>query len=129
MPLPNIEHQDLAGALTAILMFTHGFDGLGQVFPGVNVSDRSDHLSENYRCSDVAVYLSETPAERRNAYWLGDPDLAIEVVIHDDITRDIFAFYAKVGSRELLILDRDTRPLALYALDPAAGALLSVGRS
>ena len=34
--------------------------GLGEAFPGVNVSDRSDDWTQNYREPDVAVFLEGT---------------------------------------------------------------------
>ena len=58
---------------------------------------------------------------------MGGPDLAIEIVSPHDKSREKLEFYAKVGTRELLILDRDPWSLELYRL--SEGTLALVGRS
>jgi Uma2 family endonuclease len=115
MPDPNIEHQGIAGRLMMLVLGPMvEVPGLGHVFPGVNVSDRLDDWKKNFRCPDVAVYLNGNPAEERGAYWLGGPDFAVEIISPDDRSRDKLGFYAKVGVRELLIIDRDPWALELY---------------
>ena len=61
---------------------------------------------KNYRCPDVAVFLPGNPAEDRGTHWLGGPDFAVEVLSPDDRSRKKLDFYAKVGVRELLLVDR-----------------------
>jgi Uma2 family endonuclease len=126
MPLPNIEHQGIVTRLPRALVVVED-TGLGQVFAGTNVSDQEVDWRQNYRCPDLAVYLNENPAEPRNAYWLGGPDLAVEVVSQGDRSREKLDFYAKVGTRELLLIDRDPWSLELHRLGPDGPAL--VGRS
>ncbi|MBX6313173.1 MAG: Uma2 family endonuclease [Isosphaeraceae bacterium] len=116
MPLPNDEHQEIVGGLVSILHVVVGWPGLGDVRPGVNVSDRDDDWTQNYRCSDVVVFLQGTAAITRGAYWLGGPDFTIEVLSKDDRTREKLPFYARVGVRELLLIDRDPWALELYRL-------------
>ncbi len=127
MPLPNIEHQDIGTGLSTILTIVIGWTGLGKVFQGVNVSDRADDWAQNYRCPDVAVYLNENPARNCGAHWCGGPDFAVEITSPDDRTRDKLDFYAGVGVRELLVLDRQPWSLELYRAGD--GVLLPVGRS
>jgi len=114
MPNPNIEHQGIATRLTIIFGGLIEWSGLGNVFQGVNVSDRADDWSKNYRCPDVAVYLTGNPAIANGAYWLGGPDFAVEVISPDDRSREKFDFYARVGVRELLLIGRDPWGLELY---------------
>ena len=114
MPNPNIEHQDIATALSAVLWAVIGLPGRGKVYQGVNVSDRLDDWTKNYRCPDVAVYLEGNPAEAKGAFWYGGPDFAVEIVSPDDRARDKLGFYAAVGVRELLLLDRDPWTLELF---------------
>ena len=114
MPNPNIEHQGIAGRLLMVLGPVIEWTGLGRVFPGVNVSDRLDDWTKNYRCPDVAVYLEGNPAEAKGAFWYGGPDFAVEIVSPDDRARDKLGFYAAVGVRELLLLDRDPWTLELF---------------
>ncbi len=115
-PMPNDEHQMLVNAMAAILQDVVGWPGLGQVRPGVNVSDRSENWQQNYRVPDVAVFLNETKAVNHSSFWLGGPDLAVEVVSAEDQTREKLAFYGLVSTRELLIIDRDPWQLELHRL-------------
>lgn len=115
-PMANNEHQDIVGRLTALIANVIGWDN-GRVLPGTNVSDQDDDWTENYRCPDVAIYLKNTQAEDRGAYWLGGPDFAVEVVIPQDRSLEKLPFYAKVKTRELLIIDRDPWALTLFRLE------------
>ncbi|MGO9918852.1 MAG: Uma2 family endonuclease, partial [Isosphaeraceae bacterium] len=108
-PLADNEHQQLGFDLAwAIKM------GLGQrirIFPGCNVSSRSQRWKRNYRCPDVAVFLPDNPAEDRKTHWFGGPDFAVEIQSPFDRSREKFGFYAKVGVRELMFVAR--RPWSL----------------
>ena len=77
-----------------------------EFFPGCNVSDQPERWKRNYRCPDVAVFLPGNPAEDRGTHWYGGPDFAAEVHSRFDRSRKKFGFYAKVGVRELLLVDR-----------------------
>lgn len=114
--LPNDQHQGIVGRLTTILTLTVELAGAGLVRPGVNVSDRRDAWKENYRCPDVVVYLFGNPAENRGAHWYGGPDLAVEVVSRGEDPHAKLDFYAKVSTRELLVIDRDPWRLELFRL-------------
>jgi len=109
-------HQDQVGQLIGVLWTVITLPGLGKVRPGVNVSDRAENWTENYRIPDIAVFLEGCAAENRHTHWFGGPDWATEIVSRGDRTRKKFDFYAKVGTRELLIIDRDPWALELYVL-------------
>ena len=125
--MPNNQHQGLVMRLASLCQFLISDAGLGQVFPGCNVTDRTTKWRQNYRCPDVAVFLNETTALDKGSHWLGGPDLAIQIVSPRDKSREKREFYAKVGTRELLIVDRDPWSLELYRL--TAETLVLVGRS
>jgi Uma2 family endonuclease len=125
-PLPNNRHQEIVAQLIFILETTIGLPGLGDVFPGVNVSDRED-WTENYRCPDVAVFLRGGTAVNRETFWLGGPDFAVEVVSPEDRVREKLPFYAKVGVRELLVVVCEPWALELHRLD--GGMLRTAGES
>ena len=127
MTQPSDDHQDLVAGLTAMLYEVVQRSEQGKVRPGVNVSDRVDDWRENYRCPDVVVYLAENPAEDHGAFWYGGPDLAVEILRPGDQAREKRGFYARIGTRELLIVDRDPWSLELYR--PTGGQLLLQGRS
>jgi Uma2 family endonuclease len=126
-PLANNEHQGLAAGLSAIFQIVLNWGQFGEVFAGVNVTDQEEDWTRNYRCPDVAVYLNGTTARDRGTHWLGGPDFAVEVASKGDRSREKFAFYAKVNTRELLLIDRDPWALELYRLSD--GALSLVGSS
>jgi len=115
-PMPNIEHQDLVNRLATIFQEIIGWPELGIVLPGCNVSDRKEDWQENYRVPDVAVVLSEGGAQNLDTHWCGGPDFVVEVVSRDDKTREKLPFYAAVGVRELLVVDRAPWRLELYRL-------------
>ena len=126
MPNPNIEHQRLVMYLSMWLCQLIEEQGLGQVLPGVNVSDRVVDWKHNFRCPDVVVFLNETTAESHDTFWYGGPDFAIEIISPNDRTRDKLEFYASVNTRELLVIDRDPWSLELYRL--ADGEMRPAGR-
>ena len=124
-PMPNNEHQHFVGRLTRILDELVTDHGRGIVLPGTNVSDRVENWQKNYRVPDVAVFLDQsvvpeaTAAQNHGSFWLGGPDLAIEVVSENDLSREKLEFYARTGTRELLIIDRAPWQLELYHLNQA----------
>jgi Uma2 family endonuclease len=127
-PMPNNEHQAIINGLTAILQDIIGWPQLGDVFPGVNVSDREENWKENYRVPDVAVFLKTTTAINRGSFWQGGPDFAVEILSPGDQAREKLEFYASVNTREFLILDRDPWQLELYRLTTDSLQLIQTGR-
>ena len=127
VPLPNNEHQEFVNRLAAIFQDTVGWDSGHIVLPGANVSDRVKGWEHNYRCPDVVVYLEGTHAKDCGTHWYGGPDVGVEVVSEDDRTRDKIPFYSNVGTRELLIVDRNPWSLELFRL--TGKKLKSVGVS
>lgn len=115
-PLANDEHQKLVGKFYRVLDEAIGDSGLGEVRPGVNVSDREKGWKKNYRCPDVAVNLIGGLARILENHWVGGPDFLVEIVSGGDRTRQKLDFYATIGTREVLIVDRDPWSLELYAL-------------
>jgi Uma2 family endonuclease len=123
-PIANNEHQVLQTRLSAILSGLIDFTGLGQVFNGANVSDQEEDWTKNYRVPDLLVFFNGNPAEDRSTHWFGGPDFAVEIVSRWDRSREKTDFYASVGVRELLIIDRDPWQLELFRL--TNGRLASV---
>jgi Uma2 family endonuclease len=113
-PMADNEHQDLTTELATILRVIVTWSGLGDVYAGINVSDRKDDWTENYRCPDVAVFLKGTKAENCKTHWFGGPDFAIEIVSTNDRTLEKLPFYAAVGTEELLVIDRHPWAITLY---------------
>lgn len=126
-PIADNEHQSLAGRLTHAFLAIVGPNSKAQVLPGTNVSDREDQWEHNYRCPDVAVFLPGTTARDLGTHWLGGPDLAVEIRSPGDRSLHKLGFYASVGVRELLVIDRKPWSIELYRL--LDGQLSLVGRS
>ena len=116
-PMANIEHQDCVGGLAFVLSEVVRSAMLGMVLPGTNVSDRREDWKKNFRCPDVAVFLKDTKAINCDTHWFGGPDFAVEVASPGERVKRKLAFYAKVGTRELLIVDRYPWKLSLYRLE------------
>ena len=119
MPLWDIEHQSVRFAVAVALTEAVDDAGRGKTYAGVNVSSIRGPGSAwrtDYRCPDVAVYLTENPARDRGSHWYGGPDLALEIVSRGDRSRQKLGFYAAVGVRELFVIDRDPWALELYRL-------------
>ncbi len=116
-PMPNVQHQDLVAGLTAVLHQVVVASGAGQVLPGANVSDREEDWTQNYRCPDVVVVLHGSRAKNCVTHFCGGPDFLVEIVSPGDRSREKLQFYAKIGVRELMIVDREPWGLELYRLD------------
>jgi len=116
-PLADIEHQELATLLSAAMLRAIGGRAQGFVLAGTNLSDREERWKSNYRCPDFAVFLPGNPARNLGTHWLGGPDLAVEIISPHDRSRKKAGFYAKVATRELLLLDRKPWSLELYRLN------------
>jgi len=125
-PLANNEHQRIVMGLA--YAFASVVDlATDAVLPGCNVSDREADWRFNYRDPDIAVYLAGNPARDCGTHWCGGPDLLVEVVSPGEDPRQKLDFYAKVSTREVLIMDRVPWALELYRLQ--AGKMVLVGRS
>lgn len=115
-PLANNEHQHLVNSLGGVFWLVIESAGLGRASQGVNLSDRTPNWVENYRNPDVTVYLDGNPAVDHGTHYVGGPDFAVEVVSPSETPAAKFAFYAAVGTRELLIVHRDPWKLELFVL-------------
>ena len=116
-PMRNHEHQLLVGRFTRVLDEVVTDANFGEVVPGVNVSDRVEGWESNYRVPDVAVFLKTTRAVNHDQFWHGGADFVVEIVSPHDQTREKLGFYGAIGTRELLVVDRDPWRLELYRHD------------
>jgi Uma2 family endonuclease len=114
-PLANNEHQRLALRIALILQNILGWsDEVGEVFAGVNLSDRETGWEHNFRAPDVALFLKSGTAKNCGTHWCGSADLLVEIISRDDQSREKLPFYGQLGVRELLLIDRDPWALELY---------------
>ncbi|MHC5537695.1 Uma2 family endonuclease [Singulisphaera rosea] len=115
-PLPNNLHQWLVSKLLFVLsMAVEPVEGT--VLAQVNVSDRGKGWAKNYRQPDVAVMLPGGKAQDLVTHYRGGPDFVVEILSPHDRAREKLPFYAGIGVRELLLIDRDPWTLELYRLN------------
>jgi Uma2 family endonuclease len=126
-PPPDHDHQSVIYKMGLAFGNIIELTGLGLVTPGVGVSDRDEGWTKNFRVPDISVFLTGTTAILKGTHWLGGPDFAVEVISPYDKSREKFDFYAKVGVKELLLVDRKPWALELYRLEE--GVLVLVGKS
>lgn len=128
VPDANLEHHDIGywfGLDFGILYLLPNPGGRAQAMP--NVSDRVEGWTENFRNPDFTFFSAETEAEDQGTHWFGGPDFLLEILSPGDKAREKLPFYSKIGTREVLILDRDPWQLELYQL--RRGKLKLVGRA
>jgi Uma2 family endonuclease len=109
-------HQRLVGDLDEVFREVVKKAGLGQSYPGANVSDRRTGWERNYRIPDLLVVLNESRAIDCDTHFFGGPDFLVEVESPGDETEEKVPFYGRIGVRELLIVHRDKRTLRLLRL-------------
>jgi Uma2 family endonuclease len=126
-PLANNEHQDLQFEMAAALKDAIGKGQTVRIQTGANVSDREAEWLDNYRIPDVVVVYPGGAARDCDTHWCGGPDFCVEIASPGDRSRDKLDFYARIGVRELLLVDRDPWDVQLYRL--TNGRLDSVGHS
>ena len=126
-PLPSNQHQQLVHKLSMILSQVLEPNGLGFVFPGINLSDRDKGWEQNFREPDVAVFLHDGKAVDCGTHWQGAADFLVEIINPGERTREKIPFYSSLGVVELLIIDREPWTLELYRHQD--GQLTKVGQS
>lgn len=126
-PLPNNEHLEICAELWLVFRTILRENRAGIAYNGLNVSDRDEGWTQNYREPDVAVFLAGNPAKNCGTHWCGGPDFLVEVLSPNDLSYQKLPFYASIGVREVLIVDRDPWSLELYQRE--AGVLKLVGFS
>jgi len=126
-PPGDVEHFGVTNDLATVLTMVVKWNGLGQVFAGVGISDHREGWEKNFRVPDVSVFLNGNPAENCGTHWCGGPDFAAEIVSPRDRTRKKIPFYEKIGTRELMIVDRRPWRISLFRLTD--GKLIEVGQS
>jgi Uma2 family endonuclease len=115
-PAPNDEHQEITTRLSRPFLDMVEDTGIGVVRIGINLASDPDDWEHNYRVPDVAVFLNSSAAICHGTFWSGPPDFVVEIISPFDKTREKLGFYNQLGTRELLIIDRDPWQLELYRL-------------
>lgn len=119
-PFASNPHQTIVTRLVRILGIVVEDSGRGIALAGANVSDhQGQEWKKSHRTPDVVVVLNGGRAVDCGTHWYGGPDFLVEVQSPGDKTNAKIPFYAALGVRELLIVQRDSRQLRLYRRDRA----------
>jgi Uma2 family endonuclease len=116
MPRPTLEHQDIVAFFMRVFGKVYDLGDPVTLQAGANVSDRVEGWESNYREPDFVVVRAGGRARACGTHWCRGPDFLLEVISPQDRARDKLPFYASVGTREVLVLDRDPWQLELYQL-------------
>jgi Uma2 family endonuclease len=116
-PIADDSHQRIVSKLTYAFEQVIGETGLGDVRPGINVSDRIAGWKKNFRTPDVVVILKNSSAENHGTFWTGALDFVVEVISRGDRSQKKLPFYSKIGVREALFVERNPWRLLLYRHD------------
>ena len=63
---------------------------------------------------DVVVFFHGGRGVCHDTFWTGGPDFAVEITSEGEVPADKFEFYGGLGTRELLVIERDPWRLELY---------------
>lgn len=127
-PVRDNEHQEIATGLGTSLAF--GMGGLSipeKVRLSCYITDTPEDQEYNYRCVDIGIFKPGGSAKLIDPCWYGGPDFGCEIVSRNEHLAERIDFHAKLGTRELLIVDRDPWQLELLRL--GEGRLKSMGTS
>jgi Uma2 family endonuclease len=124
-PAPNDEHQEIEMNMARLLLEVVQDRKLGTVRMRVNLASDPADWEHDYRIPDIVVFLKGSPAVCHDTFWSGPPDFIIEIASPNDKTHEKLAFYAKIGTRELLLIDRDPWRLEVYRLKGKSLALVA----
>ena len=112
-PAPMFEHQRILDRLIGFLESLVRTSGRGQLASGVNVFG----AESNYRVPDLTfVAAGREFVIQEDGVRGGGPDAVIEIRSPHDETYDKFPFFASLGIREVIVIDRDSKRPELYRL-------------
>lgn len=115
-PAPAYEHQRMVSAIDRFLGSLCDRHVRGTLAPGINVFGEASE-GQDYRIPD----LTFVAAARRgiiapDGIRGGGPDGVIEIRSPEDETYDKLPFFARLGVREVIVVDRDTKETEIYRL-------------
>jgi len=116
-PMPNLRHQRIVRRVSTVFDGTLVEEGLAEVYPGANVSDRRTNWQTNYRVPDVVVVLKNSQAIDCGTHLFGGPDFLVEIQSPGDDTEEKLLFYRDLRVREVLVIHRDQKHLRLFRHD------------
>src|SRR5438093_868066 len=121
-PAPSLEHQRILGQLVVFLEPLLRSLKRGTLLPGINVF----RTPTNYRIPDLTFVATgrEDVLSDAGVREGGSPDAVVEIRSPEDETYEKFPFYAAIGTREVIVIDRDTKRPEIYRLAGSELAML-----
>jgi Uma2 family endonuclease len=115
-PAPNVEHQRVFDELSFFLTGRLKATGRGTLRSGINVFGR-DKDGQDYRIPDLTFIAAGREAVFSvDGIRDGGPDAVIEIRSPHDETYEKLPFYAAIGTREVIVIDRDTKRPEVFRL-------------
>lgn len=112
-PAPTVEHQRMLDELIMFLSPRLAAAGRGTLRSGINVF-RSD---KDYRIPDLTFIATGREAViAEDGVRHSGPDAVIEIRSPHDETYEKLPFYAAIGTREVIVIDRDTKQVEIFRL-------------
>ena len=115
VPSPSMEHQRINYALTVTLGPLAEAAGLVLAFEA-NLVPPGEPGWNDYRVPDLVVFRPEVATDRAVE---GPPELVLEIRSPGDDSFAKLPFYERVGAREVVIVDRDTKLVRRWSNGPA----------
>lgn len=120
-PAPSVEHQRILDRLIGFLEVRLRTEGRGRLVSAIDVFRET----ADYRIPDLTfVAAGRDRIFQQDGVRGGGPDAVIEIRSPEDETYDKLAFYAALGVREAVIIDRDSKRPELYRLAGAQHVVL-----
>lgn len=115
-PAPTYEHQRVVDELIAFLLPLFKKRRRGQVRAGINVF-REASRKEDYRIPDLTFIAADNEKViAEDGTRGGAPDAVIEVRSPGDESYEKLPFFADLGVREVVVIDRDSKKPEVYRL-------------
>jgi hypothetical protein len=115
-PAPSLEHQRILDELMMFLGRHLRAAGRGTLRSGINVL-REAAAQSDYRIPDLTFIAGgHEHLLHEDGVRGGGPDAVSEIRSPEDETFDKLPFYAAIGTREVIVIDRDTKRPEIYRL-------------
>jgi Uma2 family endonuclease len=115
--VPHRDHQSLALALGTWLYLHWRYLPDREVYPDRNLA-LPGGWPNDYRIPDLVLTTADRSVYDKGAYIEGPPLVCIEIHSPHDEAYEKLEFYARLGVPEVWIIDRDTKQVEVFSLDP-----------
>jgi Uma2 family endonuclease len=115
-PAPSSEHQRILDEMVAFLLALCKSSRRGTLRSGINVFDARSP-QQNYRIPDLTFVAAGREALlAEDGVRGGGPDAVFEIRSPGDESYDKLPFFAALGVREVVVIDRDTKRPEVFRL-------------